>query len=115
MSLPLLPLAFELWHNHTIKQETLSLAASMYAISIGMSSRSKLLFGLTLAISIFYSVIFGIQSSAGNQPGGQQPALANVAIALVFVVHACERYNRHVVGRAPFWEFPRANADEGKP
>jgi hypothetical protein len=42
MLLPLLPVGLEAWQTGHIKEDSLSLAASMYAIAIGVSSRSRL-------------------------------------------------------------------------
>jgi len=76
----------------------------MYAISIGMSSRSRLIFGAGVVISIIFAVAYGMLL-------GQAPPLTNCgklalgAIVFVFVFHGLERYNKHVADQEPFFEF----------
>ena len=84
----------------------MTLAASMYTIAIGVSSRSRLLFGVALALGLMLALVFGLtEPNAGSLT--RNGILASVAIGLVFVLHSCERYNRHVVDRANFWLFVR--------
>lgn len=82
----------------------MTLGAAMYSIGIGVSSRRRAQFGLTFVASLVFAVAFGL--SAGEQPGlpGIQ-AVALWGILGVFLLHAIERYNRHVVDRTPFLEF----------
>lgn len=48
MILPLLPIGFEFWLTGEIDDKTFALATSMYSIAIGISSKIKLFFGLTI-------------------------------------------------------------------
>lgn len=104
MIVPLLPLILEFWHTKSVSETTVLLAAAMYTIGIGISSQSRLLFGLAVVASIAYSFAFGVAT-------GQHYFLpasgisAWCGIGAVFLVHALERYNRHVVDRTPFLEF----------
>jgi hypothetical protein len=102
MVLPLLPLGLEALKTQAVKGESLTLAASMYAISIGISSQSKLSFALAIFVSLGFTGVYGIQ--VGDKESSSV-IYAALAIFMIFIVHACERYNRHVVDRAPFWEF----------
>jgi hypothetical protein len=104
MLLPLLPVGLELWLTNSVTDTSLTLCASMYAIAIGISSRSRLLFGASIVISILYAIDFGL--TVGNHsalPGTRKFVIWG--IIAVFFLHALERYNRHVVDRTPFWEF----------
>lgn len=111
LALPLLPIGIEIWQKRSITDSSLAMGTAMYAISIGGSSRSRLMFGLMVATSIVYSVVFGV---LGSQEIRVPPSLsfnsfanayAGWALVAIFVIHALERYNRHVVDRAPYWEF----------
>jgi hypothetical protein len=101
--LPLFPLAIELIQNGIISKNSLVLAASMYTISIGVSSRSRLMFAFTIATSVFYAFLYGIVSGQSTTTIAEPASI--IGILATFIVHAGERYNRHVVDRAPFWEF----------
>ena len=114
LSLPLLPLAIEQIQTGGITEKSLTLAAAMYTISIGVSSRSRLMFAMTVAASIFYAFLYGIviSKSSPDSVVGQASVADHVirrattlGIISVFLAHAGERFNRHVVDRAPFLEF----------
>lgn len=104
MILPLLPIGFEFWLTGEIDDKTLALATSMYSIAIGVSLKIKLIFGLTILISIIFAMVFGILTDQSASLANSK-FLAGGAIATVFVIHAGERYNRHVVDGLPFWDF----------
>lgn len=101
--LPLLPLLIELLQNGVVGKTSLVLAASMYTISIGVSSRSRLMFAFTVLASIFYASLYGLVSGQSSTTIAEPASI--IGILATFVVHAGERYNRHVADRTPFWEF----------
>src|SRR5439155_7561181 len=102
--LPLLPLGFQLWQSGSLDEKSLAIASSMYALSIGVSSRSKLLFGIGLFVSIAFAFVFGTLSAQVKlTTSSVWPA--SLSIISIFIVHAGERYNRHVAERSPFWQF----------
>jgi len=103
--LPLFPLLIELWQLGKIGNRSIILAASMYTISIGASSRSRLMFGITVAVSLLYAFLYGISISGGSTSPGFAQTFSETGIIFVFITHALERYNRHVVERRPFWKF----------
>ena len=106
MALPFLPLLFELLFSsaHTISDKSLMLFSAMYALSIGLSSNSKLMFGFTVVISIFFSVAFGVVAGGGSSITNSE-VYSYFALFAIFVIHALERFNRHVIDQTPFWEF----------
>lgn len=104
MALPLLPLTLEWAFSQTVSDKMMTLAASMYTIAIGLSSRNFLLFGAALFLSICLAAVFGFVASGGG-PFSPSGILAIISVAVVFVFHAGERYNRHVVEENPFLEF----------
>ena len=134
MALPLIPVALEFVIMKRITEQSLMITTAMYAIGIGIASRSKALFGITVLICIFFSSLFGVVMHAEHgkkelvhtviekqkvgdksQVDGIQrlnddelPQLAWFAYgAIVFVsmIHAAERYNRHVFDGKPVFEF----------
>ena len=104
MLLPLLPLGFEFWSTQTVSDRTMTLAASMYTIAIGVSSRNQALFGLAILFSVSLAAAFGFASSERQALSGSGYASAG-AILLVFVFHVIERYNRHVTEGRSFMPF----------
>ncbi len=106
MLLPLLPLGFEFWSTQTVSDRTMTLAASMYTIAVGASSRNPALFGLAILLSISLAAAFGFASSERQALSGSGHVSAG-AILLVFVFHVIERYNRHVAEGRPFLPFDR--------
>lgn len=104
MLLPLLPIAIEFWRTKTVGEKSLTLAASMYAIAIGISSANILLFGFCIFTSITFAIAYGIVSTQ-NIPLPHCEAFAIWGIIAVFVLHALERYNTHVADKVPFLSF----------
>ena len=105
MLLPLLPLFIEAWLNKgKVTDTTYAITCSMYAIAIGLSSKSYPMLGLCFLISIVFSVVFGIVSVSGSQLSFVGNA-SIICIFAVFLIHVMERYNRHVVDCVPFWDF----------
>jgi hypothetical protein len=107
---PALPLISEWWAVGGLKTSTLALGASMYAMSVGVSSRSSLQFGVGFAIGVVFALVFGyyahVETSQTEIPAGRQIRYsAVIGMISVFIMHACERYNRHVIKRQPFFEF----------
>ncbi|MEC6822642.1 hypothetical protein VXS02_04250 [Photobacterium piscicola] len=112
MLVPLLPLILEAWKTKGEPTEvTLAITASMYAISIGLSSRNKATFSLCIFISILFSMAFGFIISSPQETLPLVKIGSLITILLVFVIHACERYNKHIVECVPFWNFNNGGAN----
>ncbi|MBL0661734.1 hypothetical protein [Aeromonas caviae] len=112
MLVPLLPFFLEVWKTQGNPTEaTLAITASMYSISIGLSSRNKAIFSLCVFISILFSMAFGfiLSNTADSLPLVKFGSIAT--ILLVFGIHACERYNKHVVECIPYWNFNSGSAN----
>lgn len=107
MLLPLLPIMIELWITGTVGPAPLFLSVAMYSIAIGMTSSSRLIFGLCCAITIIFAIVYGIAISKAAPPPSASFA-AKWALLAVFVIHGAERYNLHVVDSRPFWAFGEA-------
>lgn len=106
MLLPLLPLVFEsALSGGAPSGSTLAITAALYAMAIGLSSENKAMFGLCILIGVIFSVVYGVLSVPSHKDiAGIIPG-SSISIALVFLIHACERYNRHVVDCRPFLAF----------
>ena len=109
--LPLSPLILELWFTQTVTEKTMTLAASMYTIAIGVSSRNPALFGLAILLSILLATAFGYVVTEGNSLTASKFISAG-AILSVFVFHVGERYNRHVVDKFAFLQFDKRQVDK---
>lgn len=104
--LPLLPIFIEWYKNGNVNGASLALSASMYTISIGITSRSRLIFALTIFASIIYAIIYGSTLNIPNEIYPKDTFTAStLGIIFTFIVHAIERYNKHIADRTPFWEF----------
>jgi len=107
MTIPLLPLIFEIIirSQHTPSIQTLNITAAFYAIAIGLSSKNVAMFGLCIFCSVCFSALFGIVSTATQSESDVYFYSPIFCILAIFVIHACERYNRHVADCSPFFEF----------
>ena len=104
MFLPLLPITMEYWLNGIISDKTLTLAASMYTITIGISSRNPLFFGSTIVASIVFAFSYGIVVDHQSTLPYIR-IISFIGIVTVFIAHLLERYNRHIIDRSPFLPF----------
>jgi hypothetical protein len=101
---PFLPLLVERIVLGHVEDKTLLLFLAVYPLSIGVSSRSRLLFGITVVICLVFSTLFGL-ASGKIEMWGTGSQIGYTCLLAVMLIHACERYNRHVADRQPFWEF----------
>lgn len=116
---PLLPVLLEWGIARRVAADTLYLVAAMYGVTIGMSSRKGL--GMVIGVVIgvvftaFYAVLAHVRviQEAARAAGDLEqhahaahvsgPLIPATAIAFVFLIHAVERYFRHISERAPYW------------
>jgi hypothetical protein len=103
LGFPLLPLLLEKWFSGAVEAKSAALTAALYSMAIGLSSRYVAVFGLGIALCIGFSAAFG---HLARDPYLMNAKIASYgAIGLVFVLHAGERFRRHVIRRQPFFEF----------
>ena len=102
--IPLLPLIFEVAQTGALSDETATLTGTMFPIGIAASSRNKIMLGVAIVASIFFAIAFGMIIGQGNPPSFSS-TLSVIAIIFVLIAQMGERYNRHVVERAPFLEI----------
>jgi hypothetical protein len=104
LMLPFLPLGIEATVLHRVERRTQLLFLALYPLGIGVSSRNRLMFGATVLMSLVYSTFFGLIS--GNVVlGANEYTVGYVCLAALILVHAGERYNRHVIDCDEFWQF----------
>jgi len=103
--LPLLPLVIEWVRQGVINEASLALSASMYTISIGVTSRSRLIFAIAIFASVFYAFLYGSATDIASTYPLFLYKAAVWGIIFTFILHTLERYNKHVADRTPFWEF----------
>jgi hypothetical protein len=100
--LPLSPLLLELWGSASITAKSATLAAAIYAITMGNSSQNKLIFGLGVLISLIFTFAYA-RSYDGELIGSS--VASYWAIGFILLIHGIERYKRHIISQQPFWEF----------
>jgi hypothetical protein len=103
LGLPLLPIALEAWFAGQVEAKSAALTAALYSMAIGLSSRSVALFGFGILMCVLFSAAFGFLSRQSTLAGAE--VASYLGILVIFIVHAVERYNRHVVDRIPFLKF----------
>jgi hypothetical protein len=98
----------------------------MYAITIGVSSKYKTLLAFAIIVSTLFTAAYGSLAKERSHQipvpvaasdtiktkdpdsedfGNRMRRYSIFAIAVVFLIHAGERYIRHVVEREPFWDL----------
>jgi hypothetical protein len=106
---PLLPLVLEWIFSDKISNTSLTLMAAFYAFSITLTSLSHLQFMIGVLICAFFSSIFGAIPLLNHGiiflSSTKIMFLSITTIAVIFIWHAIERYNRHVILLEPFWDW----------
>jgi hypothetical protein len=121
MGLPLAPLGVELLATGSLSEKSLSIGATMYAASIGVSSRWKVTLAAVLFAIVCFAPMYGIALThsdvvAPELKNGQNVYIEDLVhhalhrysmylIIGVFLLHLIERFNRHVLRNEPFWNF----------
>jgi hypothetical protein len=116
---PTIPLLLERLLTGTILPTSITLTAFMYAIGLGIASKNQLQFSFSLVVGLVTAVFFGFAAHATSVKHSDEETIfvtgvdhslsviAVLIMVLLFVSLACERYNRHVIDRAPFLEIGR--------
>lgn len=99
----MLPLGIEfLSNNFILTGKSATISASMYAISIGASTRFHILFSICVLISIAEAIMYGFVLHVENH------AIMNVSMISLIVLTItllAERYYRHITQKEPFFAF----------
>lgn len=104
MMLPFLPLGIELASQERVAPKSVLLFLAIYPIGIGVSSHSQLMFGATVIVGIMYSAFFGL-TSGGVVVTEWIYTVGYLSLGAIVLVHAGERYKRHVRAGETFWKF----------
>jgi len=103
--IPLLPFAVEYFVDGRVSPGTLTVGAAVYVLVIGNSSRSAALFGISVALGIIYTILFGLVLGKVPAATTRGPFLIAWSVGLFVFFHGLERFKRHVMVREPYWEF----------
>lgn len=102
--LPLMPLIIEFWIKGNVSNETYSISTAMYSISIGVTTKNLALLGISIFVAMAFSSIFGFVTS-GNSLFLPVSIPSLITIISFMIIHATERYKRHVKDGELFIEF----------
>lgn len=111
LALPFLPLLLEWLFTANVEEKSLYLFVAMYAMAIGITSTSALAFSGTLLVGLLYCAAYGAATENAKNAGVLGGHVAVGVILTVVLVHAVERFNRHVVDRLSFLEFLKTPPD----
>lgn len=101
MLLPLFPLGIEYYFVREISIKSITMAAAMYSLSIGVSSVNIILFSFFFLVSIFFWVSFGYFLSQETDAIIEKQMIDQISnssyllIIIVFGIHTAERIIRH--------------------
>jgi hypothetical protein len=109
--LPAMPLLAEAAVLGRVEGKTLMLFFAIFPLSIGVTSRNRLMFGATVVVSLMFSILFGLLAG-GTQIAPAAYHVGYLCLSAIVIIHCCERYNRHVADRDPFWEFNRKGSSK---
>jgi hypothetical protein len=102
--LPLMPLLLEFWIRGGVSDQTYTIIAAMYSISIGVTTKNIGMLGVSIFVAMAFSSAFGYVTS--GQPMHFSVAIpAQLTIISFILIHGVERYQRHVLAGEKFIEF----------
>ncbi|WP_261466896.1 hypothetical protein [Serratia fonticola] len=108
MILPLLPLIFEaISFKGLPSAQSVTVTTSIYALSIGLTSRNQGIFVLGLICGISLAYAYGSIANTKEDVGIGYYIFSLMAISLIFLTHGFERYNIHIVDCQPLLNFDR--------
>mgnify|MGYP000350431236 CR=1 FL=1 len=107
--IPLIPLLLEYIVVGHLSTKTLTLIAAIYSISIGRTTNNVAQFAISILISLIFSACYGITVKSPIEEAATTvhayetlDIAALFVIAAIFILHALERYNKHVLDMVPF-------------
>lgn len=102
--------------TNPVSEKSITLSASMYVLSIGVSSRNVLTFCVASVLSTIFAIAFGF-ISAPQSPTDQVHPNLNLGVlifaGILSIFYISERYNRHIVSREPFLVFMSEKKGDG--
>ena len=109
MTLPALPLLVEFQATGGVEDKAFVLFTSLYALTIGISSRNQLAFGFCLLVGVLFSAAYGYNLGGSANLAGAN-TMAKWSLGAIVLVHLLERYNLHVADRVPFLRFATSSS-----
>jgi len=100
--LPLMPLVFEFNYTGFVSERSLTMTASIYAFSIGVSSRNKVTLAICIIIGLLNAGNYGatILDELNEEITHKTFDFTNLGafwlIILIFIIHGIERWIRHI-------------------
>lgn len=106
MIFPLLPLLFESINLSNYPSiQSLTITASIYSFSIGVSSRDKAIFGLGIICGFILAYLYGKVSEPNVHIYTWHYIITLILMGIIFVLHLFERFNKHVIECEPVFPF----------
>ena len=106
MIFPLLPLLFESINSGSHPTiQSLTITASIYSFSIGVSSRDKAIFCLGIFCGFILAYLYGKVSEPKVIIYTWYYVVTVILLAIIFIFHLIERFNKHVVECEPVFSF----------
>jgi hypothetical protein len=120
---PLAPVLLELLLKNQVTADSLTVTAAIYAITIAVASNRAIMLAIGFTVAFFECVLygqdvtvtggkslvlkdfFGITVSAANSSPSTHSGLILLAIVILFITLALERFVRHVRNREEFFEW----------
>ena len=111
---PLLPLLLERMITGSIEDSTWSITAAIYCVSVGIVSQALVIFVVGAIAGTTCAAMYGATASivkAGTANAQQFHSFHQFAlnsawlIAIFSILLVIERFKRHILDQAPFFEF----------
>lgn len=112
--LPWVPLVAEWGVTGGVKSSSFQIFVVLYGLGLGASSRDQARFSFGLLVGVVFSISYGAILEAdgarnvtyeGGFNSGYWWWITLVIGITLFILHATERYYRHVYNEEPFFEF----------
>ncbi|HEJ8022171.1 TPA: hypothetical protein SMI40_001535 [Serratia liquefaciens] len=108
MILPLLPLIFEaISYKGLPSAQSVTVTTSIYALSIGLTSRNQGIFVLGLISGVSLAYAYGSIANTKEDVGIGYYVFSSLVVFIIFLTHGYERYNIHKVDCQPLLNFDR--------
>jgi hypothetical protein len=104
VAFPLLPLAFELIFDHTVKTTSMLVTAAIYLVSVAALSENIFLAAAYGLASFMFAAMYGWTASGARQAITSEFAVRSFVIVAVIVAsmtHAIDRWKIHVKNNIP--------------
>ena len=101
---PLLPILFEIWILGELREDSVLILSALFAFSVGMSSRLKVIFTISVLAGIIYSTAYGASLVKEDVLYRSFDACRH-AIGFFALTAVIERMVIHILDGEPFFQF----------